>query len=350
MKVESYSGNNPSNGSTKVTKNILTLGGSGGGDDFYLTTKASPNGGGTITKSPNESYYAPNAKVQLTATPNSGWEFVGWEGDASGSNASTSVTMTKDRNVTAKFQLIPGAESNVSVIEDGTFPTGSISTDDGTAWKLGQGEHWGGSTATATVSGGTATINVAKIGEQSYQPQLVQYGLPLDEGVSYKLSFTARAAAARTIEASFQEAVDPWTGYGSKEFEIGTIDQEYEYIFTMENPSDASAQFAFNLGQATGNVYISDVKLVHTSGGTTIVGSKIKHNTPEISVQNRVLNIISPTGADLKVRMVGINGKVHANFSVNQETSFSLAEMPAGLYYIDVKGSGMSQTKAIILE
>ena len=67
------------------------------------------------------------------------------------------------------------------------------------------------------------------------------------------------------IQVSFQMATDPHTTYAEKEFDLTTTDQEYQFVFTMSNASDLSSQFAFNLGQATGTVYISDAKLVHTA-------------------------------------------------------------------------------------
>ncbi|MFP4416822.1 MAG: glycoside hydrolase family 11 protein, partial [Chitinispirillaceae bacterium] len=70
MKVESYTGSPNGSGSAAVTKNLLTLGGSGGGDEFALVTNVSPTGAGTVTRDPDDTYYEPDASVQLTATAN----------------------------------------------------------------------------------------------------------------------------------------------------------------------------------------------------------------------------------------------------------------------------------------
>ena len=83
--------------------------------------------------------------------------------------------------------------------------------------------------------------------------------------MKYKLSFKASADVARKIEVSFQQSVDPWGAYATKEFDITTTEKEYSFIFAMEEDSDDAAQFAFNLGQATGALKISDVKLVFTT-------------------------------------------------------------------------------------
>ena len=263
MKIESYTGNTgTANGYAKVKKNLLKIGGSA--DELGLNVTASPAAAGTVTKSPSANYYAPKTTVQLTAKANEGWKFVGWEGDVTGSTETISVTMDKEKSVVAKFELV--GETSVNLLKDGNFPSGSvISTNQDASWFLGQGTNWGGSAAKTSVAGGTATVDVTTIGAESYQPQLVQYNLALDKGMNYKLSFKASADVARKIEVSFQQSVDPWGAYATKEFDITTTEKEYSFIFAMEEDSDDAAQFAFNLGQVTGAVKISDVKLVFTT-------------------------------------------------------------------------------------
>lgn len=263
MKIESYTGNTgTANGYAKVKKNLLKIGGSA--DELGLNVTASPAAAGTVTKSPSANYYAPKTTVQLTAKANEGWKFVGWEGDVTGSTETISVTMDKEKSVVAKFELV--GETSVNLLKDGNFPSGSvISTNQDASWFLGQGTNWGGSAAKTSVAGGTATVDVTTIGAESYQPQLVQYNLALDKGMKYKLSFKASADVDRKIEVSFQQSVDPWGAYATKEFDISTTEKEYSFIFAMEEDSDDAAQFAFNLGQVTGAVKISDVKLVFTT-------------------------------------------------------------------------------------
>lgn len=264
MKIESYTGNTgTAKGYAKVKKNLLKIGGSA--DELALNVTASPAAAGTVTKSPSANYYAPKTAVQLTAKANEGWKFVGWEGDVTGSTETISVTMDKEKSVVAKFELV--GETTVNLLKDGNFPSGSvISTNNDASWFLGQGTNWGGSAAKTSVAGGTATVDVTTIGTENYQPQLVQYNLALDKGMKYKLSFKASADIARKIEVTFQQSVDPWGAYATKEFDITTTEQEYTFIFDMEENSDDAAQFAFNLGQTTGVVKISDVKLVYTTG------------------------------------------------------------------------------------
>ncbi|MDO4947497.1 MAG: glycoside hydrolase family 11 protein [Fibrobacter sp.] len=293
MKIESYTGNTgTANGYAKVKKNLLKIGGSA--DELALNVTASPAAAGTVTKSPSANYYAPKSTVQLTAKANEGWKFVGWEGGATGSTETITVTMDKEKSVVAKFELV--GETTVNLLKDGDFSSSSvISTSNGaSSWFLGQGTNWGGSAAKTSVAGGTATVDVTTTGKETYMPQLVQYGVALDKGMKYKLSFKASADVARKIEVSFQQSVDPWGAYATKEFDITTTEKEYAFIFAMEEDSDDAAQFAFNLGQATGAVKISDVKLVFTTAepgseskndsGTTSFGSMVQGVQFELAV------------------------------------------------------------------
>ena len=346
MKIESYTGQGGNaRGSATVKKNLLRIGGSA--NEFALNTTVSPAAAGTITKSPSAAYYAPNSTVQLTATANEGWKFVGWEGGATGSSNTASVSMTKDISVTAKFELV--GETTVNLLKDGNFPSSSvISTNNDVSWFLGQGSNWGSSAATTSVAGGTATVNVTTVGTEPYQPQLVQYNVALDKGMKYKLTFKASADVARKIAVAFQQSVDPWGDYATNEFDITTTEQEYTFIFTMEEDSDPTSQFAFNLGQATGTVKISDVKLVYTNLDPQYISRQMVTVNHLFSVNGRNLNV-SPVNGNVQVKIVDIHGKVKASFNTASAATFSLANIPAGVYYVKAKGAGVNQLKSIVL-
>lgn len=347
MKIESYTGQGGNaRGSATVKKNLLRIGGSA--NEFALNTTVSPAAAGTITKSPSAAYYAPNSTVQLTAIANEGWKFVGWEGAATGSSNTASVSITdKDLSVTAKFELV--GETTVNLFKDGDFPSSSvISTSNDASWFLGQGSNWGSSAATTSVAGGTATVNVTTIGAEPYQPQLVQYNVALDKGMNYKLTFKASADVARKIAIAFQQSVDPWGDYATKEFDITTTEQEYSFIFTMEEDSDPTSQFAFNLGQATGTVKISDVKLVYTNLESQYITRPMVSVNHLFSVNGRNLNV-SPVNGNVQVKIVDVHGKVKASFNTASAATFSLANIPAGVYYVNAKGAGVNQLKSIVL-
>lgn len=78
--------------------------GGGGGEptNYVLTTAVGPPAGGTVI---GGGTYAEGSYARITATPNAGYIFKNWAGDASGSNNPESVYMNGNKAVTAQFEL-----------------------------------------------------------------------------------------------------------------------------------------------------------------------------------------------------------------------------------------------------
>ena len=67
-----------------------------------LTTQI--NGGGTITPPLDGQSYAEGSEISITATPEKGWQFDGWEGDVADPTAlTTTLIVDSDKSVTANF-------------------------------------------------------------------------------------------------------------------------------------------------------------------------------------------------------------------------------------------------------
>ena len=60
-------------------------------------------GGGSVSANPTPGPYLSNTVVTITATPNAGWMFLQWLGDASGGSAVTNLTMNRAKAVQAIF-------------------------------------------------------------------------------------------------------------------------------------------------------------------------------------------------------------------------------------------------------
>jgi len=72
---------------------------------YKLTTNMSPLYGGNITRSPDKEAYVAGEEVTVTATPATGYSFIGWTGAVSGSSRvnRVKVTMDGDKILTAGF-------------------------------------------------------------------------------------------------------------------------------------------------------------------------------------------------------------------------------------------------------
>jgi hypothetical protein len=81
-------------------------GGSGGSLNFTLSINIVGTGSGSIELSPLESSYYPGTEVNITAIPDTGSLFSGWNGDASGSANLIKITMDLDKSINATFTKI----------------------------------------------------------------------------------------------------------------------------------------------------------------------------------------------------------------------------------------------------
>jgi uncharacterized repeat protein (TIGR02543 family) len=71
------------------------------------TLATSVNGSGTVSRNPTNSTYPEGVVVTLRATPETGWIFNHWSGDASGSANPLNVTINTNKSITANFQTSP---------------------------------------------------------------------------------------------------------------------------------------------------------------------------------------------------------------------------------------------------
>lgn len=74
---------------------------------YILTETIFPVNGGSVTRVPDKSSYTAGESVKMTASSANGYQFNGWTGDIGSANAaspSITVTMDRDRAVTANFK------------------------------------------------------------------------------------------------------------------------------------------------------------------------------------------------------------------------------------------------------
>jgi hypothetical protein len=88
-------------------------------------------GGGSIVVSPANAHYLSNAVVTLEAVPNPGWSFLHWLGDASGTNATNYVVITRDKCVEAVFvtplNTVTAGSGSIGIDPNaGVYPYGTL--------------------------------------------------------------------------------------------------------------------------------------------------------------------------------------------------------------------------------
>jgi uncharacterized repeat protein (TIGR02543 family) len=144
---------------TVVVTNVLgSVTSSPAGLTVNCTVVANVTTGGTVTKSPDQTSYAPGSVVTLTASHPS-FSFTGWTGSASGTSNPLVVVVTTNLNVTANFQSpVPDLiVDNPQAVFTGTWSTDTSAADKYNADYRTAGSVGGSATATATFTPGIAT-------------------------------------------------------------------------------------------------------------------------------------------------------------------------------------------------
>ena len=114
---------------------------------------------------------------------------------------------------------------------------------------------------TTAVSGAYSTkISVTQSNAQAYYVQLQQPGLSLGRGHTYTLSFWAKAAAPRGMQACAQQANAPYVVHSCQNYSLGSGWQRYTMTLSV-TAADPNAAVAFNLAGTTGPVWLDAVSL-----------------------------------------------------------------------------------------
>ena len=134
---------------------------------YTLSVSVSPSGAGSV--SPPSGEYEPGLQMTLTATPASGYTFDYWDGAASGSSHTTTITMDSNKSATAHFKEKEVATYSLSVSVQ-PAGSGSVTPSSGdylastdvtlvaTAAPGYEFDHWSGDTSDSSP---TTTITMA---------------------------------------------------------------------------------------------------------------------------------------------------------------------------------------------
>lgn len=118
-------------------------------NSYGLTLTINPTAGGSVTKSPDLASYDSGTTVQITATPNAGYTFTSWGGDASGSANPLSVVMNANKNITANFTAVLPLVNLGTAANFGAFGGNAGITNQGITTVINNGSI--GTTAASTL-------------------------------------------------------------------------------------------------------------------------------------------------------------------------------------------------------
>jgi len=184
-----------------------------------------------------------------------------------------------DENVSKPEKAAPReADATGNLIVNGDFSTDESLTDTDNWYFL----TFLNGTGTAAINDGKLVVETTNAGTEECSVQIVQRGLPMEDGGEYRLTFDAYASEDRTMIAAVTAPDLSWIRYlKDTKLNLTTEPQTFTLDFAVTTATDTNGRMEFNLGfqDSKATVYIDNVRLVKTAQKD--VGEKVKSVLPD---------------------------------------------------------------------
>lgn len=154
------------------------------------------------------------------------------------------------------WPYIDGACIDCNMLQNGDLQ------DSNKAWSLFK---FGNGDGSLSINNGIATLNVTSLGTSNWHVNMRHKSLVLKNGTRYSIKYTAYADDPRTLSVIANKK-DGSLGYAYSSQQITSIPTEYEFEFTMNQPTDYNSYLSFNVGNFIAHkVYLEDISLEEVS-------------------------------------------------------------------------------------
>lgn len=318
-----------------------------------LTTTVSPSGGGTITRSPDSASYVAGTTVTLTAHPATGFAFSNWGGAASGTSATTTVTLNSNATVTATFTAVSTGGGSTLLIDDAATTVSGYCGADGSRQSSFAGAFGGFyiNLSNAASKGINYAVSVPSAGTYSfvwryadgtlngsYVARLLVNGTVAVSSISfpYTGAWTTWDTTA-AVTATLSAGVNTIRLETIQSAEFGNIDWMQ---VTGNSPTAASCTAA--IGSAVSSPLVT-VTMPGTEAAKAGVYPNPAGNTATVAFTTAQV-------ATVGIRLYSVNGALIKQLTSRQfpagynQYQFACDNLPAGLYYVRVEGGGADAT------
>lgn len=246
-------------------------------------------------------------------------------------------------------------DASGSYIINGNFAEEDLT--DEAAWKFLLAN---GGDASAVIANNELTIQTRNAGTVDYSVQLVQAGLPMQEGATYKLTFDALAGEARQMIVDVSAPDRNYTRYmADTKVNLSTEKQSYTYEFKMTGKNDANGRLEFNMGNqgSVADIKISNVRLEKvayeepdTEGNKTVLadGNYVYNgNFQEGKDRMAYWNIVNNAGAEVfvtntnnerRLKIVAPEGTSSEKAVIISQKGLALTEGSNYAFSFDIEG------------
>ena len=292
---------------------------------------------GTVVKNPVLVNYTSGSKVTLTATPNAGYTFTSWSGDATGTNNPLSVTMNGNKNITANYTAIASTFTlNVTAV-NGTvlknpvlvnYTSGSTVTLTATPNAGYVFSSWSGD-ATGTTSPLTVTMNANKNITANFTALASTYTLNVIavNGTVLKnpnlVSYNSGAIVNLTATPGVGYVFSSWSGDATGSVNPLPVTMNANKNITANFTLQAANEFTLNVVAVNGTVLKNPNLATYTSGASVQLTATPNSGFKFTSWSGDATGTVSPLTV-----IMNANKNITANFTVDV--------IPAGPLAIDL--------------
>ncbi|KMQ51836.1 Endo-1,4-beta-glucanase [Chitinispirillum alkaliphilum] len=199
-------------------------------------------------------------------------------------------------------------------------------------WTFGTWDQSG--QASSEVINGELTINIERKPQESWQVQLIQNGIQLQQNTEYIVMFDARSKVPVSIHADVSASGEPWTTFGSSD---GLILSEkmrtYAFEFTVTQ-SHSNARLVFNLGTDPTTIHFDNIRIIELSDDRTNIQSRPK-KTPSMFgskidklPQGLHLDFVSSKAQNATVALFNANGRMIASKTIHTTAGQNSIQFP----------------------
>lgn len=273
------------------------------------------------------------------ANANSDPAFSGKPFDINGTWEAWNWLRTRSLKGSVAVDTVPAHRDTVY---NGSFGKGT------TGWTF---NTWSGR-GSGSVVNGEYKVQVDSLGSSASGIQLVQNGIVLQKGRTYKVSFDAYASAPRNLEANVEQDTSPWTSYlpALQQHSLGTAKTGYSYTFTMNNPTDSNGRISFNAGAATGSLFLDNVSIQEVAGPVSVRVSVAPASSPSLRLEGGRLGLVleGKAGTRVALGIFDLAGRRVSRADLlldgagTTRWSTDMSGLPRGLYLVQAQVAGRS--------